>query len=96
MGCLAEAKVACVGLVGAGKARMDKGGSWGLVWIMRTDRQTARAGEGKSRRSRECARKHSTMHTALPCSQCQGIPQSTSLSCLHDRMIDLLYLQMNS
>lgn len=48
MGCLVEAKVACVGLVGTGKTGMDKAGSWGLVWIMRTDRQTelerARAG----------------------------------------------------
>lgn len=30
MGCLAEAKVACVGLVGTGKARMDKGAAGAL------------------------------------------------------------------
>lgn len=41
-------------------------------------------------------RKRSATFGALPFSQCQGIPQSTSLPCLRDRMIDLLYLQMNS
>lgn len=46
--------------------------------------------------AREDAGKHSAMLRALPCSRCQGIPQSASLPCLRDRMIDLLYLQMNS
>lgn len=57
-------------------------GSWNQAW------QTS-GGNGSSR-SRECTRKQSALHGALPCSLCQGIPQSTSHPCLHDRMIDLL------
>lgn len=73
----------------------EGGGCGGIARIMKTDRETeperARAGAAGNVRGSVAL-----VLRALPCARCQGIPQSTSLPCLHDRMIDLLYLQMNS
>lgn len=74
---------------------MGEGGCRGRAWITKACKESepekARAGAAG-----EHARKQSATLRALPCALCQGIPHSTSLPCLCDRMIDLLYLQMNS
>lgn len=52
-----------MGLDCTGETGMDKWVEWLLGHCEdHENRQADRAGEGKSGRSRECARKHSTMH----------------------------------